>query len=261
MKIITGVPGSGVGLVSRMWYEDGCPIWDWASVNKAIGSTNDALIQGMFGKFSYLRPPSRHLIQIRGAGMVDKIQAASIWYKDIVVADPGFCLTLPAWAKFGGKIDALVICCRSPHSVVQSLQGRYWITRRLAYRLWLNYERQLTEELPKWHIPVHYINYDALLDPSSNEEVISHLVRFLEPPIFIGDRHAYWNNHWVRVSRCRKLINPDIDPSYNDDPVDVPDDDFIKSDRIPPRTGVLAMRRWADYENLILSERALLDSE
>jgi hypothetical protein len=78
------------------------------------------------------------------------------------VKETRFCLTLPAWLKYGANIDRVLICLREPIQVAKSIQKRNHSTIGHALNLWHLHNTRLLEnaaDLPKW-----YIYYNNVLD-------------------------------------------------------------------------------------------------
>ncbi len=168
MKIITGMHRSGTSLVARLFFEAGADMGDPDSFYRPdkwnpdgyfeqpdIHSINMPLVNGPFWKFSYFWLPSEESIMKRAARKSKLIHETALLYNDKIIKETRFCLTLPAWQKYGEKIDKIIVCLRDPEQVAQSLKRRNKITLSRAYSLWIEHNQRLlenTENMPLWFL-------------------------------------------------------------------------------------------------------------
>ena len=175
MKIITGMHRSGTSLVARLFYEIGADMGDPNSLYRPdkwnpdgyfeqpdFHSVNMPLINGPWWKFAYFKLPSNKTIMKRASKHEERIRLLGAKYKESVVKETRFCLTLPAWLKYGVNINKIMICLRDPIQVAMSIQKRNKTTIRHSLNLWHIHNVRLleyAEGIPQW-----FVYYGNLLD-------------------------------------------------------------------------------------------------
>jgi len=191
MYIISGMHRSGTSLVARLLYEAGADMGDSATFYRGdkwnpdgyyeqpeVHRINMRLINGWWGKLAYFKLPGTETIMRRAGRIRGDIGRMAAKYKDKVVKETRFCLTLPAWLAHGARVDRMLICLRDPVAVAASLKRRNWITTNLAYQLWLEHNNRLLAERPA-EIPIWFVNYANLLNEQTFSQEISLAIRFL----------------------------------------------------------------------------------
>lgn len=189
MKIITGMHRSGTSLVARLFFEAGADMGDPSTFYRSdkwnpggyfeqpdIHSINMPLINGLIWKFSYFWLPSTETIMRRAARKSELIHDIANKYNDKVLKETRFCLTIPAWQKYGAKIGKILICIRDPIQVARSIQRRNKISLNMAYSLWLVHNQRLLENSKG--IPIWFIYYGNLIDRDRFEEEVIPALQF-----------------------------------------------------------------------------------
>jgi hypothetical protein len=189
MKIISGMHRSGTSLVARLFFEAGADMGDSTTFYRSdkwnpdgyyeqtdIHAINMPLTLGRLWKFAYFRLPSSETILKRSGRISEQISQTAAKYRGKVVKETRFCLTLPAWLKYGVQVEGVMICIRDPIQVAKSIQRRNKITLRHAYSLWLIHNQRLLEHVRD--IPVWFIYYGNLLDKSRFLEEIKPAFHF-----------------------------------------------------------------------------------
>ena len=174
MYLISGMHRSGTSLVARLFYEAGADMGDptrfyppdrWNPEGyyeqPAIHAVNMQLVNGPWWKLAYLRLPSRRTILRRAAHRAEQIRLTAAQYRDRVIKETRFCLTLPAWLAYGARVEALCICLRDPILVARSLQKRDRLPIRLGLKPWAPHNERLLEGCRD--IPVRFVYYPHLL--------------------------------------------------------------------------------------------------
>lgn len=175
MKIISGMHRSGTSIVARLMYEVGANLGDPKTFYRPdkwnpdgyfeqpeFHAINMPIINGVFGKLSYFSLPSTDRIIRRSARFAESISTVSDKYKGKVVKEVRFCLTLPAWQKYGAHFDRILICLREPLEVAMSVHKRQRVSLKIGYKLWRLHNERLLENAGD--IPLWFINYHNLLD-------------------------------------------------------------------------------------------------
>jgi hypothetical protein len=174
MKIISGMHRSGTSIVARLFYEAGADMGDprgfypgnrWNPdgyfEQKDIHTVNMPLINGPWGKFSYLKLPSEMRIMKRGVKLKEKIIELGKKYDGNVVKEARFSLTLPVYLKYKVNIEKLIINIREPVEVALSLRKRNHIPLAIGLKLWHEHNRRLLDYVVD--IPHVILNYNRLL--------------------------------------------------------------------------------------------------
>ena len=175
MYLISGMHRSGTSLVTRFCYEAGADLGDANTFYQPdrwnpdgyfeqpeFHAINMPLINGPWGKLAYFHLPSTNTIMKRASRLSDQIANTAEKYRNKVVKETRFCLTLPAWRAHGASIDGLAICLRHPADVARSLRRRNRIPRSIAYRLWQTHLERLLEHSKD--IPRRFVKYENVLD-------------------------------------------------------------------------------------------------
>ncbi|GAB4383527.1 MAG: hypothetical protein Kow0075_15660 [Salibacteraceae bacterium] len=175
MKIITGMHRSGSSILSKLFFECGAdfgPVQTMYPADKwnpdgyyeqlDILKVNLFLVNGPFGKLSYLKLPSDKTILQRSGHVADQIRKIGKDYEERCVKENRFCLTLNAWLEHGTQVDGVIICLRNPRNVATSLWRRNKLPIWIAYRLWLQHYERLLSTLEKHQIPHTVADYDTI---------------------------------------------------------------------------------------------------
>ena len=211
MDIITGMHRSGTSLVARLFFDAGCDMGDAASFYPGdkwnpdgyyeqpdIHAVNMPLINGPWGRLAYFWLPSSRTIKRRAANRAEQIGHASDKYRDKLVKENRFCLTLPAWRAHGAEVGRILVCLRDPVAVARSLRKRNRIPLRLGYRLWLEHNRRLLESAGD--IPVWFLYYGNLMAQDRFEDEIVSAFRFMNVGVSARDIRVIAENaiktHW-----------------------------------------------------------------
>ena len=175
MYLISGMHRSGTSLIARFFYEAGADLGDHSTFYRPdqwnpdgyfeqpdFHAVNMPLINGHWGKLAYFRLPSTATIMRRAARLSDQIECTADKYRQQVVKETRFCLTLPAWQQYGAVVDGITICLRHPTAVARSLGRRNRIPSSIAYRLWETHLERLLEH--SQGIPRRFVRYENVLD-------------------------------------------------------------------------------------------------
>jgi hypothetical protein len=123
------------------------------------------LINGPWWKFSYFFLPSTRTILKRAEKRADQIKQTAVRYRGKVVKETRFCLTLPAWLKYGAQIDKILVCLRDPIQVARSIQRRNFTTIGHALDLWYIHNSRILENSKG--IPLAFVYYEDALNKNS----------------------------------------------------------------------------------------------
>lgn len=191
MNIITGMHRSGTSLVARLFYEVGADMGDPDTFYRPdrwnpegyyeqpdIHAINMPLINGMWWKFAYFNLPATRTIMRRARRMETQIRETAHAYEGRVIKETRFCLTLPAWLKYGANVQHVLICLREPVQVARSIQKRNSTTLRHGYNLWYAHNTRILEHAHD--LPVWFILYNDLLDPTTYPREMRAAFRFFE---------------------------------------------------------------------------------
>ena len=194
MQIISGMHRSGTSLVARLFYEAGADLGDPRTFYRPdrwnpegyyeqpdIHAVNMPLVHGRWGRLSYLRLPSETRIRDRGRRRPGQIRELISQYRERVVKDTRFCLTLPAWLDAGAPVTRIVVCLRDPSSVARSLRTRNRIPLWLGHHLWREHNRRLLKHAAG--IPLWFVRFENLLDPSRFRGELESVLSFCGLPI------------------------------------------------------------------------------
>ena len=176
MYLISGMHRSGTSLVAQLFHRAGADLGNPDTLNgpdrwnpdgyfeqREVQAVNIPLIHGPWGKLAYFRLPTTRTILRRADRRHSQIAQVASVYKDKIVKETRFCLTLPAWLEHGAEVRKMMICLRDPAAVAQSLSRRNWIVRALGYRLWMIHLQRLIQHVSG--IPTWIVRYENILDP------------------------------------------------------------------------------------------------
>jgi hypothetical protein len=209
MKIITGMHRSGTSLVARLFYEAGADMggsnfyrpdkWnlDGYFEKTDFHSVNMPLINGHCGKLAYFSLPSTTTILKRAIKISDKIKDLSTKYHGKVVKETRFCLTLPAWIKYGHEIEKIIICLRDPIQVAYSIKKRNHFSLSHALSLWHEHNFRILENAK--NIPQWFVYYKNLLSEESSLKEIQGTLNFFGIDL----------NHEKILELKQKCVKPD----------------------------------------------------
>ena len=167
-----------------------------------IHAINMPLINGPWWKFAYYHLPSTQTILKRAEKRQDQIRETARAYDAKVIKETRFCLTLPAWLKYGATVDRILICLRDPIQVARSIQKRNITIIGHGYYLWRLHNMRILENAGD--IPVWFINYRDLLDPDTQIGEITEAFRFM--------------GYDFSEERIRELAQMCVKPSMNHNP-------------------------------------------
>ena len=118
------------------------------------------LINGPWWKFAYYRLPSTKMILKRSEKRAEQIQHTAQAYRGKVIKETRFCLTLPAWLKYGAEVDKILICLRDPIPVARSIQKRNTTALRHGYYMWHLHNDRILEHAEVADIPIWIVDYN-----------------------------------------------------------------------------------------------------
>ena len=180
---------SGTSLVARLFYEAGTDMgnpdtfyrpdrWNPEGYYEQPGihAINMPLINGPWWKVAYFRLPSTQTILKRAEKRVDQIQQTATDYEGKVIKETRFCLTLPAWQKYGAQVDKILICLRDPIQVAQSIKKRNRTLLRHGYYLWRVHNKRILKHAKD--IPVWFVYYPNLINPETHRQEMDAAFRF-----------------------------------------------------------------------------------
>ena len=170
---------SGTSLVAKIFFEAGANMGGAGTFYKTdrwnpegyyeqsdLRFLNIDLLHGPWGRWAYFKLPGQALILKRAARRRKDLEIMAQKYAAMLVKDPRFCLTLPAWLEHGAKVTDLLICLREPVQVARSLQIRNKIPLSLGLKIWKVHFKRLMEILAEnKDIRARFIRYDYLMDP------------------------------------------------------------------------------------------------
>lgn len=222
MKLITGMHRSGTSLVARLVWKAGADFGDPETFYPGdewnvegyyeqpdVHSVNMPLVNGPWGRLSYIKLPSPRTVLRRARRRADAIRELAQKYKDATLKDPRFCLTLPAWLQYGARVDGVLICLRDPISVATSLWRRNRLPLRLGYHLWQVHITRLLSNLKELRFSLVY--YPNLLQRDSFDAELTSALSFLGIGISPAQRNQLFAS-CVRPqldhSRCTEVNYP-----------------------------------------------------
>ena len=191
MKLISGMHRSGSSLVARLFAAAGADMGDPHTFYRPdqwnpegyfeqpdIHAINFPLINGPFGRLSYLHLPSEATILSRAENLADAISDAAKKYDHKVVKENRFSLTFRAWQLYGGNFERVLICLRDPIQVAMSLKKRNWIPLSHGFYLWREHNNRLITSL--LNIPYQFVYYADLLNPETAQASMKSMFDFME---------------------------------------------------------------------------------
>lgn len=187
MHLILGMHRCGTSLIARLAALAGADLGDPAGFHPAdrwnpdgyfeqreILDVNIALVNGLFGKASYFLLPGSDRVRARARRRADEIRRLGEAYRDRVVKENRFCITLDGWRHVGPTPRRVLLVFRDPRAVARSLARRDHIPHALSNRLWRQHlERALaaTDDLER-----RVLWYDDLIgDDAGMEDSIAKL--------------------------------------------------------------------------------------
>jgi hypothetical protein len=192
LRIITGMHRSGTSLIAQLFYRAGADMGDSDTFYRPdrwnpdgyyeqpdIHAINMPLINGMWGKLAYFRLPSTKTILRRAEGMEQRIRNTASKYEGKVIKETRYCLTLPAWLKYGATVDRVLICLREPIQVARSIQRRNHSVLRHGYYMWVEHNTRILSHTEQNNIPVWIVDYNRVLDPDTYQQEMGAAFRFL----------------------------------------------------------------------------------
>ena len=220
MNIIAGMHRSGTSLLARLVNEAGGDFGDpagfypanrWNSdgyfEQREIIETNIILINHHYGQLAYILLPSQKTIKKRARTHRETLIKLCDKYKNTIVKENRFCLTLGAWREYGCQFDKAVVCIREPLATVKSIKRRNKVPLFWGFKLWQRHITDLleaVEDLPNW-----VFSFDAFIDPATRDREILSLLRFLKLEIN-NDMLKKLTNSAIREDK--KVVN--LDYSY-----------------------------------------------
>ena len=203
MKIITGMHRSGTSVIARFFYEAGADMgspetfypgnkWNPGGYfeQKDILDVNIPLIQSLWGKFSYLKLPSEETILRRSRKISGKISAAAQKYRNKVVKEPRFCLTLKAWQDCGSEFSKILVCLREPVQSAHSLWTRNRFPISYGLGLWHEHYSRLLDH--PGNASLWFVDYNSLLDKTLYDRELKAAFDFLDCPAEESRRRELW---------------------------------------------------------------------
>jgi hypothetical protein len=129
--------------------------------SRAVIRLNDALLAGARGAWN--RPPQSLKFRRPVSFWIPLLLRRLQWSgpPPIVLKDPRFVLTLPAWSKTISHPGYLIVF-RSPIAVALSLQARNRIPIEQGLELWLKYNKRLIAYYHLLNAPIACLNFDAV---------------------------------------------------------------------------------------------------
>ncbi len=127
-------------------------------------------------KIRYLLPSPSSVVRERARRRRLEIRAIAHGLDGHVVKDPRFCSTLHAWAEHT-SIAGVLYCYRHPAEVARSQAHAYGVPLWVGYWLWLVRVREFLRN--GQGLPVTFVEYGRLLDPSTATEEASRILAFL----------------------------------------------------------------------------------
>jgi hypothetical protein len=127
---------------------------------------------GMVGYF-FMR--NRTPIADRAREKRDQIIALAERYRDTVVKDPRFCLTLGQWKEYAG-VDSVVFSFRHPLEVARSLRRRDHLPLRLGFEIWRFHIERFLSDAPG--TPMVFVDFNRFFDPGEREEELERCYAF-----------------------------------------------------------------------------------
>jgi hypothetical protein len=183
---------SGTSLIARLFYEAGADMGNPETFYRPdrwnpegyfeqpdIHAINMPLINGPWWKFAYFRLPPTETILKRAEKRASQIQETAQVYQGKVIKETRFCLTLPAWLKYGAQVERILICLRDPIQVARSIQKRNRTTLQHGYAMWQLHNERILQHAQSAQIPVWVITYDRALNPDTYLEEVGAAFRFM----------------------------------------------------------------------------------
>jgi hypothetical protein len=210
LNIITGTHRSGTSLVSRLLHRAGAdfgategfyPADQWNPdgyfEQSEILQLNRKILQGAWGKFANIIPPSTARIRQRGRENAEAIRRAIVRFGACTIKDPRFNYTGPAWEDQGANIERFVVCVREPMDVALSLQRRNHLPIVVGLHVWRDCLQRLLDNYN--HRQMWFVDYARLTAPATCIDEASSIIRFLGLN-YQQDHDAGWIRAFIRTS-------------------------------------------------------------
>ena len=212
MRIVTGMHRSGTSFVTQLLDEIGMdtgdpqefiPTDEWNRDGyyelQDVVTLNDRLILGdalytdgiraseshgkpFWSRFKMALAVGRYVlirngrpIERRAGRKQDEIGALGDRYRDVVVKDPRFCLTLGQWKRYAG-VDSVLFSYRHPLEVSRSLARRERIPLWVGFESWRFHIRRFLEDAHQ--TPMVFVNFNRFFDPDEREEELRRCYAF-----------------------------------------------------------------------------------
>jgi hypothetical protein len=149
-------------------------------------------------KIRYLLPSRPHVVRERAWRHRLEIGTIARDFAGHVVKDPRFCSTLHAWAEHG-SVAGVLYCYRHPAEVARSQAHAYRLPLLAGYWLWLVRVREFLRNAQG--LPVTFVEYGRLLDPSTATEEARRVLAFLGRQAMDTEIEAMLTAHVRRAHR------------------------------------------------------------
>lgn len=217
MKIITGMHRSGTSIVARLLHAAGADFGDSRTFHPAdewnpdgyyeqrtILTLNRKLLEGRWGKFANIFPPSNARVLKRGQDLAGEICAAVEMFRGCTIKDPRFNYTGPAWEEHGAQIEKIVVCLREPLDVARSMQKRNRLPVAVGLHVWTDCLQRLLSNYGTH--PMWVVEYERLIDARTCVAEIAGLFRYLDLPMADQVDHEWAQVH-VRFAPHGTAVN------------------------------------------------------
>ena len=124
--------------------------------------------------------PNVHSIMRRARRFEPEMKEINAEFGGIVVKDPRFSITLPAWQQHQAA-ERLLIMIRRPDEVANSLYRRNRMPMRFGLALWRLHYNILLQAMEG--IPTVFVDFNRLLQQNSCAGEIERICRFAEKPV------------------------------------------------------------------------------
>lgn len=149
-------------------------------------------------KIRYLLPSRAHVVRERAWRRRLEIGAIARDFEGHVVKDPRFCSTLHAWAEHA-SVAGVLYCYRHPAEVARSLAHAYRLPLLAGYWLWLVRVREFLRN--GQGLPLTFVEYGRLLDPSTATEEARRILAFLGQRATEAEIEVMLSGHIRRAHR------------------------------------------------------------
>jgi hypothetical protein len=174
-------------------------------LNSSLGEGMKANLKSLLNLPSFIFPTIGKM-ESRGFQCLEKIEALSSKYRNTVIKDVRFCLTLGAWRQHG-DVQKVLFCCRHPFEVAMSLKKRQHIPLWKGYQLWAQHVEQFMKQAEG--LPVVVVNYHRFMDEESIAlQEVQRLYKFMERPLDDSQARQVLNS--VREDRLYHNRSDDV---------------------------------------------------